>query len=55
MNNSSIIVELKQELDSIKEYVDSEICKKCQEMYIRLEECQKLIKDYIDNECNRQT
>ena len=45
------MIELKQQIDSIKEYVDSELCKKCQEMYDSLVECQKLLQDHLSDEC----
>jgi len=37
------ITQLKLEIDSIKEYLDAELCKKCEEMYNRLQECQSLL------------
>lgn len=43
------IMELKLEIDRIKEYIDSDLCQRCEEMHNRLKECEKLMKDYIDN------
>ena len=37
------ITQLKLEIDSIKEYINAELCKKCEEMYNRLQECQSLL------------
>ena len=42
--NINQIMELKAEIDKIKEYVDSELCKKCMDMDSRLQECQKILK-----------
>lgn len=44
------IIHLKLEIDKIKEYVNSELCKKCEEMTQRLKECEKLIKEYTNTE-----
>lgn len=40
------ILEIQQEIDHIKEYVQSELCRKCDEMKSRLEECERLIYEY---------
>jgi hypothetical protein len=45
------ITKLKLEIDSIKEYIDTELCKKCEEMYKRLEYC----KDILEKLQNEQT
>ena len=39
----SQILEIKTEIDRIKEYVDSEICHKCEEMKHRLELCEQML------------
>lgn len=50
--DSQTINELKLEIDSIKEYVYSDLCVKCREMAQRLEDCEKLLEKYKD-ECSR--
>lgn len=45
----SQILQIRSEIDHIKEYVNSEICNKCEEMRTRLEDCEKLLKK-LDNE-----
>lgn len=47
MTNNQII-QLKLEIDSIKEYINTDVCKKCEEMYNRLHECQKLLENLQD-------
>ena len=42
------IQELKLQIDSIKEYITSDICKTCYEMEIRLNEYEKLLKEYAE-------
>lgn len=37
------ILELKMEIDKIREYVHSELCKKCEEMSQKLKECEQII------------
>jgi D-beta-D-heptose 7-phosphate kinase/D-beta-D-heptose 1-phosphate adenosyltransferase len=37
-------------IDRIKEYIDSEICQKCEEMSDRLKKCEEIIKNYTENE-----
>lgn len=41
------ITEIKLEIDRIKEYVESELCQKCEQMSKRLIECEELVKNYI--------
>lgn len=43
------IIKLKLEIDNIKEYIDAEVCKKCEEMYARLEHCKNIL-EQIQNE-----
>lgn len=43
------IIHLKLEIDKIKEYVNSELCKKCEEMSRRLKECEELISQHEIN------
>lgn len=40
------ITEIRQEIDHIREYVDSDLCKKCEEMQIRLKQCENLLNEY---------
>lgn len=42
MENKTIN-QIRIEIDSIKEYVYSDLCLKCQEMMHRLKECEKLL------------
>jgi hypothetical protein len=42
-------MELKLEIDRIKEYIDSDLCKRCEEMSERLKECEQLMESYIQN------
>lgn len=37
---------LKLEMDKIKEYVNSAICKKCEEMTVELQKCEQLLEEY---------
>ena len=52
-NQNNQIVEIQQEIDHIKEYVQSELCKKCDEMKTRLQHCERLLHEYsrsdVDN------
>lgn len=50
MKNNQI-AQLKLEIDSIKEYLETELCKKCEEMSNRLQECYSLL-EKITNEKN---
>jgi hypothetical protein len=34
---------LKQEISDIKEYVNTDLCKKCEEMSNRLKECEEML------------
>lgn len=43
---TSQILEIKQEIDNIKEYVESDLCKICEEMKNRLLQCEKLLNEY---------
>lgn len=51
MNNSTII-DLKLEIDALKEYLENEICKKCKELSYRLSECENILNEYSGR--NRQ-
>lgn len=46
--NSNQIAQLKLEIDSIKEYLETELCKKCEEMNQRLLECYSMLDKIID-------
>lgn len=37
------IENLKQEISDIKEYVNTDLCKKCEEMSNRLKECEEML------------
>jgi hypothetical protein len=41
--NQHQIKEIKEKIEYIKEYVTSDLCKKCEEMYLSLMECEKLL------------
>lgn len=43
------IAELKENIESIKEYINTEICIKCYEMTKQLEECQRLLDLQVEN------
>jgi hypothetical protein len=43
------LIQLKLEIDSIKEYLNTEICKTCDEMHTRLKYCQELL-EKLQNE-----
>lgn len=49
------VTQLKLEIDSIKEYITTDLCKKCEEMYNRLHECQKLLENLQDEENQSKT
>lgn len=40
------ITELKLEIDRLREYIESDLCKKCEEMTRRLKQCEMLLKEY---------
>jgi hypothetical protein len=44
--NDIIITDLKLEIDSLKEYLQNEICRKCEELSSRLAECESLLYEY---------
>jgi len=44
--NEQQIIEIKQTIDNIREYVESDLCKMCEEMTNRLLQCQKLLNEY---------
>lgn len=50
MNNNQV-AQLKVEIDSIKEYLETELCKKCEEMSQKLSECYAIL-DKITDEKN---
>lgn len=45
MNNEKIN-ELKVQIDQLREYVEGELCKKCEEMSKQLEEYKKMLYEY---------
>jgi len=45
MNNDRIN-QLKVEIDQLKEYVEGELCRKCEEMTKQLEEYKKMLYEY---------
>lgn len=47
MSNNAI-EELKIQIESIHEYLATELCKKCEEMTNRLIECERLLQDAKD-------
>jgi hypothetical protein len=44
--NEQQIIEIKQNIDNIREYVESDLCKICEEMTNRLRQCEKLLNEY---------
>lgn len=40
------IVDIQNEIDSIREYVETELCKKCEEMFQHLKHLEKLLEQY---------
>lgn len=51
-NPNNEITNLQLKIDSIKEYLYSDICKTCEEMSNRLKECEALLKQISNNETN---
>lgn len=49
MTNNQIN-QLKLEMDSLKEYINTDVCKRCEEMYKRLQECQRLLENLENKE-----
>jgi hypothetical protein len=49
------IKEIKDKIEYIKEYVTSDLCKKCEEMYQSLIECQKLLDDLKNKNENERS
>lgn len=47
MNHNEKIADLKLEIDHIKEYLETDACKRCEEMYAMLDKCQQLLKEII--------
>lgn len=47
-NINSQIINIKLEIDSIKEYLHTDVCRKCAELSIRLEECELLLQQYLN-------
>jgi hypothetical protein len=43
--NPQQIADLKSEIDEIKEYINTDLCRKCEEMSKRLEECERKLND----------
>lgn len=39
------ITELKVEIDVLKEYISTDLCRKCEEMHTRLIECERLLQN----------
>lgn len=46
------IIDIKSQIDSLKEYIDTELCKKCEEMKSKLDQLNCLL-DSIENEQNK--
>jgi len=44
--NKQTIVNLKQKIDSIIEYLESDTCKVCEKMRLELLECEKILNEY---------
>lgn len=42
------ITDLKIEIDSLKEYIYSDLCRKCEEMSKRLNDCERLLENETD-------
>jgi hypothetical protein len=40
------ILEIKEEIENIKDYIESDLCKICEEMKRRLYQCEKLLNEY---------
>ena len=40
------IMQIQDQIDSIKEYMNSDICKMCEEMKTRLVSCENLLNEY---------
>lgn len=53
MKNNQI-AQLKLEIDSIKEYLETELCKKCEEMSQRLKECYDILESIEINNHNNE-
>jgi hypothetical protein len=48
--NEEDFVKIKADIDNIKEYISTEICKKCEEMFSQLEKYQKILNQYTNNQ-----
>jgi hypothetical protein len=48
MSNNQI-EQLRLEIDSIKEYLETELCKKCEEMSKKLQECYVVLERLNEN------
>jgi len=53
MQKNSQITELQVEIDSIREYISTDLCRKCEEMSIRLKECERLLNNIQQEEYNQ--
>lgn len=40
------IADIQNEIDSIREYVETELCRKCEEMFVHLQHLEKLLEQY---------
>jgi hypothetical protein len=49
MNPNEKITSLKVEIDHIKEYLDTDACKRCEEMYTMLDKCEQLLKEILES------
>lgn len=49
MNNEEFL-KIKEDIHSIKEYISTEICKKCEEMFKQLEKYQKILDEYTNKQ-----
>lgn len=46
------IIDIQMQIDSIKEYLDTELCKKCQDMKIQLEKLNDLVSELIKQDAS---
>ena len=48
MSQNEKITSLKLEIDHIKEYLETDACKRCDEMNSMLDKCEQLLKEIIE-------
>lgn len=48
------ISNLKKEIENIKEYIESDLCKTCEQLRAKLEHCEELLQQFLsqNNECD---